>query len=265
MSIKSTILGSKSIRYVVQVVKRYYNRLYLMNIRHKQPVLVYQMAKVGSMSVFEALSKRGVKPIYHLHNLVSGSRIVWRDQVVFEDIIKKGKDVKIIVLIREPIARNLSRFWYSNNKNINGWSDRVDLETFTREFVEATDQNFPLNWFDIELKAATGVDIYSYTFPSCGYMIVDEGPYSILVLKTELDDSIKEEVIGLFVGLPNFQIDKRVNVSKSEKYRAFKKKIELPYRYVSNMYTSKYAQHFGYSDEIRYKWLEPIFRKELNQ
>lgn len=97
------------------------------------PILVFQMGKVGSSSVFESLKYLGLKnPIFHIHYLSpSGIEHVERsnsgqtprhilESRYLRNVLEKGhpgQKWKIVSLVREPITRNISAFF----QNIDQW------------------------------------------------------------------------------------------------------------------------------------------------
>ena len=129
-------------------VKAYLNKQLLWYCRnyislywqHKTPVVVYQMGKVGSSSIYNALKARGLF-VFHNHNLrpeiiAKGieqwktrkpTSVVPRPELgkrlwVYNHIIKKRRHAKYITLVRDPLGRNVSAFFSTLDKSI----DRQD-------------------------------------------------------------------------------------------------------------------------------------------
>ena len=95
--------------------------------RISKPVLVYQMGKVASSSVYLSLEKTTDFDVFHVHRLNPENIAKVREEHVqrgdsppnekkglylYENLIRTRKThTKIISLVREPIARNISAFF----------------------------------------------------------------------------------------------------------------------------------------------------------
>ena len=222
--------------------KRFRDCYYL---RWHMPILVYQMGKVGSRSVYESLLAWGVKAI-HLHRMEPGytREIARRDQV------------RIITIVREPIGRQISGF-FQNFKSHTGVAYEqatFDLAALSRIFLDKKHFWHPPRWFDKEMKTQLGIDVYDYPFPQeKGYVVIKQGKYEMLILKLELDDTLKEKAIAEFVGLDNFKlVRKNVGQDKvyAKTYREFKRNLRLPEQFIAGMCNARYTRHFYSHTEI---------------
>jgi hypothetical protein len=90
----------------------------------KVPVVIYQMGKVGSMSVLAALQDCGYEPLHHVHvmnpkYMRSGTThdpVHERNALAaYRDIIEAGRPAKFITLVREPIGRCISAFFQAES------------------------------------------------------------------------------------------------------------------------------------------------------
>ena len=64
-------------------------------------------------------------------------------------------------------------------------------------FIKEYSHDVPLQWFDLELKKATGINVYNYPFPKHkGYMTIEENNIELLIMKLEIPDALKERVIA---------------------------------------------------------------------
>lgn len=110
-----------------------------------------------------------------------------------------------------------------------------------------------LNWFDIEFKAALGIDVYKHPFPKqLGYVKMSEDPFEVLVMRTEMDDGVKARVISDFLGLQEFKLERfnmGAQASYGEMYKAFKERATIPEKYLDAIISSRFAQHF-YTHEM---------------
>ena len=86
-------------------------------LRRGTPIIVYQMGKVGSVSIRDSLESCGIESVFHVHKMNPNSiqRIRendlamnrtpldwWLSERLFADIIRKGKRAQFITLVREP-------------------------------------------------------------------------------------------------------------------------------------------------------------------
>jgi len=248
------------------------------------PVLVYQMAKVGSSTVTWALRGLGGLHVFQVHLLhpenlrrlraalrKRGRRLARlqsdmdvRGAVYYRGIIKSGLRVKVITLVREPIGRNCS-FYFQNLDVLwqtAGAHERVEASRLAGEYLDRFDHRGVVNWFDSEFKPVLGVDIYEHPFPHDeGHARITTERHDILVIRTDLDDSLKKKCVEEFLGVEGLSLAPR-NVGSQKPYaaayREFLDALELPESYVDEMLDSKYTRHFFSADEIaslRAKWL----------
>jgi len=249
-------------------------RKYSRDILRGTPVIVYQMGKVGSVSIKNSLESCGVAPVFHVHKMnPSGIHWVrhkylvinqipwtyWLGERLFADIIHKGRTANFITLVREPISRSISDFFENFGKFID--DSNYTVEELIRIFIEKAAHAIPLIWFDKEMKPILGIDVYQYPFPKeKGYHVIEKGNFKLLIIKLDIDDSEKERAISEFLGISDFKLT-RSNIAKEKSYATmyadFTKKIELPESYVEIMCNSEYTRHF-YTDAeieaIRSKW-----------
>ena len=235
------------------------------------PVLIYTMAKVGSMSLYRSLKDQVGVPVFHIHTMqqkkieeayqLCRAKGWWPDSknpgaLIYHQKIKRKKSVKIITAVRDPIARNVSAFFevfrFYTGQNATKYKGKtINLQEV---FMEALPHQFPLTWLDDELKTSTGIDVYQQPFdPTKKYKIYHFQNIDLLLLRTDLEDQHKEKVVCEFLQLPDFKLQ-NYNVG-SEKayaklYHNFKTQINLPEAYLTKMLESKYCQHFYSKEEI---------------
>ena len=126
------------IRYIVGILRRpwlYPQFIYNLAFRTKRhrgqfsnPVLIYQMGKVASSSIFHSLKTTTDFNAFHVHrlnpkhitrvregHLQRGDSPPIEDEeglYLYENLIKPCRTpIKIISLVREPISRNISAFF----------------------------------------------------------------------------------------------------------------------------------------------------------
>jgi len=248
--------------------------------REREFILVHQMGKVGSMSIYHAIKDMSPKaPIFHTHFL-SKEQIVKVEKLnkanwcgplraghLWQSIfVKKNLDTKkfkIITLVRDPIARNVSGFLQvletQYNFNLKEELERSGIdgtsEKIIRLFLRPEDRHdIPLVWFDRELAPFFHIDVFSRTFPKeDAYQIIRDGRVELLIIRLEDLDVVGEGAISSFlgkkVGLKKYNVG--AQKAYSEVYKAIKDKISLPDQYLSKMYDSKYARHFYTDEELK--------------
>jgi len=245
------------------------------------PILVFTMAKVGSLSVYFSLKKWATREsIFHIHSL-NEEEVKEGVQLCFENnmypgskspvflinrkIIKKGKPYKIICLFRDPLERNISAFFdvfeLHTGEKITEYTG--DMEQLKVLYCEKLKHDFPINWFEKQFFEATNINVYTYDFnKEKGCQIIKKGNIELLLLNSNIADSLKEELISNFCDLETFTLKNR-NVSSTKEYASnykdFKNNIKFSTAYLNKLYGSKYAQHFFTEKHIKdqiEKWSE---------
>lgn len=231
-------------------------------------ILVYQPGKVGSVTVRDTLQREGLDVI-HFHRMC-----VFPDEVAEKAVMEEAstffrkqirtEGCKIITLVRDPIARALSSFMQggSDNDIYMRWdfSSGCSLAAYVAErIVGILDNNFEFDWFDRELKEATGIDIYQYPFDKeKGYAWIKEGNIEILVLKLEkLNDNT--EVLGEFVGRPGIKLQVG-NVGDKKQYKyiyeGLKRDLRIPARVVESQYKNNPQMDHFYTEEEKERFMQ---------
>lgn len=283
--------------------RRYYHyKLRRADQRHYKdpPLLVYQMGKVGSSSVTMTLREANLdRHIYHIHFLTpeliekyekkrkgffatsreGDLKHIWQYQHLYKQIKRglNGRKWKVVTLVRDPVARNLSTF-FEHIEIVPSASDREqtfrsveygfevtiengDLEPLIDLFFEKCRHDTPIIYFDREFKTIFDIDLFASDFPKTkGYQIYEAAEADILLIKLEYLDQCTAEAFKAFLNIDNLSLV-RHNVGSqketSDIYQLFKESINLPESYIDHMYASKVAQHFYTEAEIsrfRAKW-----------
>ncbi len=251
------------------------------------------MGKVGSTSVYRAL--RAAAPgftVYHVHTLdprqiASAQRAYARSYSArgviphhllasrrLRDELARGQPRgrwKVVTLVRDPIARNVSSFFQDIQLRHPDYpyADRVasgDTEGLADElvalFLARHDHDEPLRWCDRELSGVLGVDVYAQPFPhDTGWATYRAPSADVLVLRLEDVDDVLEPASRAFLDISGV-VPEQENVasdkSYADGYRAFLARLRLPEGYVDRTYASRYARHF-YSaaerDAFARRWL----------
>lgn len=272
-------LGRRLRKHVLMPTKRWAKAMGMRHGKGELPILVYQVGKVGSSTVYYSLKSAGHR-CEHVHRIAPENI-----EKVAEDRRRRGLPVKderlglaiahrlnradgkvrIVTMVREPLSRNMSAF-FQNLTDYYGGSplDSIPVDEAIRRFLEEYPHHVPLEWFDTEFERVTGVCLFNYPFPfEKQWTVVSEGRFEILVLRVEASDEVKAEALRSFLGLADLKLV-RANVGEGKDYAKlyedFRRRIRLPEDYVDRMLGSKYARHFYSPDELeraRASWIRP--------
>lgn len=273
---------------------KYYShlQLHLKHLQSKEILLVYQMGRVGSTTVTSSLETLKLNmPIYHVHSLIKDS--IDKTEKLYKDNFShlgsihshllqsqylrgqldrglESKKWKVITLVRDPIAKNISSFFLSGlelvlNYRLEDKIKYMNTDDIVKELVNLFSEKYhhevPLTWFDRELKSIFGIDVYSSGFPKeKGYKIYQSKDVNVLLLKLENLNEVAREAFKEFMGIEDFNLVTANGADEKPYYEIYKKflnTVNLPDSYINKMYESKYAQHFYTGAEIEYfkaKW-----------
>ncbi len=286
-------------RFVISIIgeDRYLKQRAARQIASGKPLLlVHTMGKVGSTSVAASLKSRGIKrkmTMYQPHFL-SEEGIDFAEKLAisragsWQNLTRKGRAgylrnrllnkelrhlretggrVKVITMVRDPLATNLSglfhnyRWWPAELKAQCSSPTAECLAAVERYFLENYTHDVPDTWFDMEVKALYGVDVFAEPFdPARGYTIYRNKFADVLLIKLEHLNQCAAEAIHEFLGIEDFQLEES-NVADDKEYaaiyQAFRKQVALPESYLDRMYISRMASRFYSPEEIadfRRKW-----------
>lgn len=259
-------------------------------LHRKRAVIIYQMAKVGSSTI--RLSLRAASlflPIYFVHTLTrngikemeefylsagipmipkAGHLLVSRFLLSQLEKGLTGGRWKVITLVRDPIARNISLLFQQGPFLLSDFKLRLKEGTLdVVEVAEMFEQKYPsqvncLDWFDRELKQTFGVDVFATEFNrTAGYQIYRNPCVDVLLLKLEQLAECAGPAFKKFLGLERFVlINTNIGLQKAyaSEYKQFLDRIVLRRDYLERFYASEQIQHL-YSDEeidvFRRRWL----------
>jgi hypothetical protein len=255
----------------------------LRNFKKNPPILVYQMGKVGSQSVFHALRDSNLGyPIYHLHSLhrepgasnyhryLSGQQ---QCNYAIGDALYNNLDTAshwyIITGTRDPIAREISAVFQNMKHTLSeidvkpGVTSQADVFDAVYELMlKRITATMPatLNWFESEFKMATGIDIYQYPFDGHkGYGIIHQENKSVLIIRQEnLAEAFHPGIRDLFErDLSHIDLPRR-NDAARKAYSAYYEHVRASFtaarELLQPIYEHKYCRHF-YPD-MRYQFLD---------
>lgn len=259
-------------------IKKYRDRKF-----NEGTYLVYSMGKVGSSSVESSLVNRLPHAvIFHTHFLSDNwlNEILPKEKTFFHGNItigkkirtyldqNKGKKIRIITLVREPIGREISGLfenWKAHFDNI----ENLSPDQFIGK-LNKSNYNFCLNWLDTEFKEFTGVDLYELPFDQeKGYSIYQVKNFEILCIQLEVLDQKFSKAMKDYIGL-NIQL-KSSNIGNdklgAELYKEVKSTYKLPLEKESIIFDSKYLNHFYSHKDIlsmKSRWCRNIESEKTN-
>ncbi len=212
------------------------------------PIFVFQMGKVASTSIYRMLSESeypGV--ILHSHTFDCFHRSP--DVRAFCRFYRRNQpSVKIISLVREPVSRNISAFFQNMRRDTGLLADssQLDIESLKQDFLRNYPHEIPLIWFDNNIHKHFGIDVYEIPFPASGHVVIERENVRLLILRHDLADVLKTELVSKFVGIDNLRLtESNVGAEKpyAAQYAEFRK-IKLPLQYLHSLAASRYMKHF---------------------
>jgi hypothetical protein len=237
------------------------------------PVIVYQMAKVGSSAIVAALHEARL-PVFHvhrmdaehLHRLREVRRVLgWQVPPIpvhdhlglrlKEALVASRSRLAIVTMVRDPIARNFSSY-FEHLDDIWGIADahhHVPMDSLIAGFYSRFPHDEPLTWFDDEMLPVTGIDVYRYPFPRSGHLIVKMDNLDLLILKNELAGELKAQALSELMSAPVrpvMAMNRTSEKAKGAVYRRFTRDIPLAPEYIDRMLGSRYARHFYTEREL---------------
>ena len=245
----------------------------------KTPVLVFTMAKVGSSSVYHSIKKQTNIPCFHIHSLsieeALHAKTVCKEKGIYpgsrtpvfllqKQLLEQQRRYKVISLFRNPIERNISAFFeaFEIFMGVPAYLYKGSFEEMEAAFYKNIDHSYCKEWFDKHFKTGTGIDVYKHDFnKEKGYISLQNDLTDVLLLKSNLNDSVKAKLIGDFCGIEHFKIN-NVNITGAKKeamlYCDFKSHIRFSQSYLESQLESKYMRHFFTTAEkeaLYVKWM----------
>lgn len=232
-------------------------------LRRGTPVLVFQMGKVGSLSVQVSLSQQYAGAVVHTHRFFAEHHDA-QVRRLHRWAFAQARPLNVISLTREPVGRNVSAFFqcFERETGVAYSNARFSLEELRSIFLAKYIHDLPADWFDKNILANFGIDVFARPFPTEGTCVYTRNNIRLLVVRSEIDDRAKVAAISDFLGLRGFRLE-NTNIGDEKEYastyKAFKRQIKLPAEYVERMGASKYFRHFYDQATLaaaRAKWCE---------
>jgi hypothetical protein len=251
--------------------------------RHKKygiqnPIVVYQMGKVGSQSVYHSLRALDLDvPVYHLHTLnhldeyEAEVRQRFANPQPYLEALAYGRKIRaefeaahwqtwdLISLVRAPVPRAISEFFQNIETFFPDFSARVahhriSVQELHDFFLTQFQDTSPQTWFDHQVRELFGLDVYATPFDRArGYQIYQSARVRLLLMRLENLNTCAAHAMHAFLGLENFVLQKS-NASSAKEYAAlyqtFLDTLRLPDAFVAKMHSTRYARHFYTPEEL---------------
>lgn len=259
--------------------------------RCKNIVIIYQMGKVGSSSIYFTLKDYYKLPnVMHMHHMSpkyleqiktwhTENRYRYMPRHLLEseafynkwEKTKINKKIQIITLVRDPIAVYISSIFQNMDQVYYEFIDETkkikQQELISYIITTLGDEeraskgrffnwyNYFMNWFDNELKEVFGIDIYTESFDmSKGYQILSHDNIKALILKVETLNQSNKEAFSRFLQINDFEL-KNTNIGENKKYgkcyRTLLDNIIVPSEILDKVYSHKLVKHFYSEDEVK--------------
>jgi hypothetical protein len=168
----------------------------------------------------------------------------------------------VISSTREPVARRLSGVFFRSRKNPEPVA--VEPALGARELMDGAPWWELDTWFDRNVKASLGIDVFAEPFDQDrGWQIYEGEDARLLLIRQESFASLPEAA-SAFYGLrvPPAAVP-HANAGEDhayrDTYRDAKQRVRLPASLLDTVYSARYARHF-YSDvelqAFRRRWEE---------
>jgi hypothetical protein len=210
------------------------------------------MAKVGSSSVSLALrnSKDTAPMSGHWIYDKTGEFFTSGKAEIMDRIVEAGTPLKIITLVRDPMARNRSAFFQSLHKYAPDWRDK-SIKELQEIFVNRYDITWGDQWFEREVPLTFGRNVLGEPFTGNGHQIYRGVRGELLVLRLEDANAVFEEAMEKLLGFENmvYPVENVMsNVPEKGKVYDEFKKLKYPEAYVRKVMGVQFARTF-YSEE----------------
>jgi hypothetical protein len=225
----------------------------------KPVIVVHQMGKVGSSSLYAALERSGAFDAYQTHNFLSRhepQRMHERHaHHVVNTLIPQGRSMRFISGVRDPMARNISAFFH------NMPADVTTVDEALERFAVQVEQELQVtrHWFDQQVRSVLGIDVFEREadFSHGGHVVAG----NFLILRLEDPQEARERAVARFLDLETFSMP-RMNVGSEKPYSAlyaeFKQRFRPSKALVDATFDCQYVRHFypEAREVMKARWME---------
>jgi len=227
----------------------------------RELLLVYTVGKVASTTISESLLEQGVT-CYDVHNLVESNILralkasadagvlppahIGTSAAIYHDVKNASNKIKIICCFRDSLNRNISAIFQNLPRN-----QSLTMEDI-RQRIEVTNPDKTGAWMRKEFIHATGINLIEAGFDAAArFGRFSSGRFDILMLRTDLCDSQKEQLISEFVGKEIRLNRKNEGGDKwyADLYEQFKLEGKISSAWIDECLNSAFMKTFYTEDE----------------
>ena len=229
--------------------------------------LVLTMGRVSSQSVHHAVAYAVGGQAFHVHSvnphqlgrqiqqaggLEKAPHSVRAGLAAVKAMMLHDRRVKVITLVREPLARNFSAAFASlrarHGDSVDAVADFIDTSGAVMRFWSEFHDQRPFVWFDYQLRETLDIDVFAHPFPAEGRLAFAAGRCDVLVMRAELADEEKSHALEDFFGVDQVPVP-RVNTDNRGQdfaalYERFQAATGLTPAYRREIAESRYVRHF---------------------
>jgi hypothetical protein len=270
-------------------------RLRLCALTGRPPVVTYATYRTASSSthwaIRRALGTRAIKAhaLYpgrlgrreslDLHAVDGAAVPVSRhagDWAVSREIVLPCRAARFVILVRDPVAVAASHYsvfssgrsWLPEGLATFDWpaDGAAEPGTLARLAAGMFDGAFHWRlmdrWFDEDVQPALGWDALAQPFDrEAGHAQHRHGPWDILLMRADLPDAAKSDVLSRFLGVPGIEVrreNRSEDLGRSGLSAAVRRAIRLRPDAVRTLLDGRMARHFwtdAQRDAMLAKWL----------
>lgn len=226
-------------------------------LRSSPLVALYQMGKVGSQAIEDALAREDKGPTIHFHFIAHLRRQKPWEARLLGICLSQELPLRVISPVREPVSRNLSAFAHDFRGSFSARMQDFETKHLQTISLQKYDRHrLGLDWFDTEFYKTLGIDAYARPFDTDrGFTRLSAGNVAVLVIQSELEDAAKEKILCDFLDLERLHLTRRNTADDRDykgNYREFRDSVWLPSQYLDEMYSSRFARHFYSEEQLRH-------------
>jgi hypothetical protein len=262
-------------------------KIYFENFTIHPPIIIYQMGKVGSSTIYSSLKSADIpNAIYQVHFLsLNGiksteaylkslkeptpSHLRISRALRYKLALNREAPARIITLVRDPVARKISSLFQNLRLHRKRYLDEIgnlkqsvlidDLKKYADTFDETSD--YCCSWFDTEFKAFLDIDPFKYDFDKeNGFGIIEKNNIKVLILRMEDLNNIFSNAISSFLAMKEHRVQLcSSNIGSQKKYSNVYQdvllRLKLDRPTCEKIYSSKYVSHF-YNEKLKDRFLQ---------
>ena len=252
------------------------------------------MGKVGSTAVTHGLRESSLgRPVVHVHQLNPDhlgrvdrwARARYSHSGTISPValdamylgprlaeMMKHRKLDIVTMVRDPIGRNLSGFFQSLAATHPDLAARLAGDPAEACLAEARELfrrtrlgEDPWSWFDEELRALTGLDLFAHEFdPERGWAIYENDRCRVLLVRFSDLSAVFARAANEFLGVADVELPRRNEASSratAAAHARLQADLGLTVEEVEAVYDDDRMRHWYTDDEIGSlveKWSKPV-------